>query len=69
MSTSVGPLILPRQDYSIQNETQFRRDLQAQIENILSELRAVKSGSSPQGSLASKRENLLSVAIGVTEYF
>lgn len=68
MAISIGPLPIAPAEYSAGRETQFRRDLQAYLESIVNELKSVNSGSSPQGSLASKRENLLAVAIGVTEY-
>lgn len=68
MAISVSPLILPPREYSEKDETQFRRDLQAQIASILSELKSINPGSSPQGSLSSKRETMLSVPIGIKEY-
>ena len=64
-----GPsLILPPKEYSQRDEIQFRRDLEEKIAAIASRLEALYSGSSPQGSLASKRENMLSVPVGIQEY-
>lgn len=68
MRANSGPLLLPPKEYSQREEVQFRRDLEAQIAAILSEFRAVYTGSSPQGSLASKREVMLSVPVGIQEY-
>lgn len=65
---NVGRLNLPPKEYSQGEEVQFRRDLEAQLTAIELELRSVNPGSSPQGSLASKRESMFSVQIGVQEY-
>lgn len=65
---NIGRLDRPPKEYSQGDEVKFRRDLETQLSDLQAEIRAVNSGSSPRGSLASKRENMFSVPVGITEY-
>ena len=68
MPVGQGPLQTPPQEYSRKDEIQFRRDLESRLADIIAELRMLNPGLSPQGSLVSKRESMLSVPVGIQEY-